>query len=165
MAEPETDDLVTAADRLIDDIRTLTDCILDDGSDEERTQLNWAVLRSLDHYRNVASWTTERSPDVLEWVPELAEIEETFDDHRGLDRIIQFATWVFAVTDAEEFMRKGRENVAVYESVDADSAVASVVAGRFDSEIDWPDFNRYADAGLRLEHMQYSTHRVASEGA
>lgn len=149
-------DVQQASQRLEAAVRALTDSLTASPQPEEEVSTcNWEVLRALAVYQDAAD--RPENPAVLEWVPPLVEIEEDRDH----DKVIQFATWVFSITDEQRAVSSGIRRLGDRrdEEQRLDSA-ADVVGALFDQEQGWPDVEAYEQMGLELELVNQSTHTM-----
>ncbi|MQA80784.1 MAG: hypothetical protein GEV10_20270 [Streptosporangiales bacterium] len=157
----DTTDVQQASERLENAVRALTRVLTDsDRSDDDVTACDWDVLRALAEYQDAAE--RPDNPAVLEWVPPLLEIEETAGPE---DKVIQFATWVFTVTDEQRAVTGGAERLAGLGEERRPETAASVVGALVDEELAWPDIDAYGQLGLDLDLVRYSTHTMLGAGA
>ncbi|HEX6443743.1 MAG TPA: hypothetical protein VF053_01545 [Streptosporangiales bacterium] len=150
-------ELQQAAERVQRAVRALTAALERGRAAEEVTAGNWEVLRSLAVYQEAA--TRPEHPSVLEWVPPVPEIE---DGDRSRDKVVHFATWVFAVTDEARAVAAARSRLAGHQ----DGAgfvehAADAVGVLFDEDAHWPD--GYEQLGLDLELVTHSSHTMLAD--
>lgn len=160
MLQVDAIELRHASERVEQAIRSLTDTLTRRPvSDDQVTAQSWEVLRSLAAYKDAA--LRPENPAVLEWVPPLLEIEA---GDRSRDKVIHFATWVFAVTDRTKAVAAGRTRLAGEpdDPMRVESA-ADAVHVLFDLDMTWPNLREYEQLGLDLEFVEYSSHAMLAD--
>lgn len=156
MGAMDTIDVRQASERLENAVRALTRALTDaDRSDDDVTACDWDVLRALAEYQDAAE--RPENPAVLQWVPPLLEIEDTSGPD---DKVIQFATWVFTVTDERRAVAGGAERLASLGEERRPTTPAAVMGALVDEELAWPDVDAYGRLGLDLDLVRYSTHTM-----
>lgn len=144
-------DVQEAAERIERAVRALTAALTGGAGAEEVTACDWEVLRSLAAYADAADRPEYETS--LTWVPPLLDIEAEEDDR---DKVIHFATWVFAVADEQRAMSATAPDGPEQPITSA----ADVVSTRFDREVSWPDAAAYEQLGLDLELVRHTTHTM-----